>query len=42
MANYYEENTYWLIDTIMGEDEIVYEVYQNDRDEVIYIPVGKY
>lgn len=40
MAFIYEESTYWLIDTIMGEDEIVYEVYMNDRDEVIYIPIS--
>lgn len=30
--------TYYYVDTIY-DDELIYDVYQNDRDETIYEPV---
>ena len=29
---------YYLVDVI-ASDDIIYEVYQNDRDEVVYLPI---
>ena len=31
--------TYWHVDTIY-DDDLIYDVYENDRDEVIYEVVG--
>lgn len=38
MAKNINGETYYLIDVVCDED-FVYEVYQNDRDEVVYIPI---
>lgn len=39
MSKQINGQTYWWVDTIC-EDEILYDVYQNDRDEVVYLPFG--
>lgn len=31
--------TYYYVDTIY-DDDLIYDIYQNDRDEVIYEVVG--
>lgn len=31
--------TWYLVDTIF-DDDLIYDVYENDRDEVIYEVVG--
>jgi len=38
MAVQFNGDTYYLVDVI-EVDEVIYEVYQNDRDEVIYKPI---
>lgn len=31
--------TYYYVDTIY-DDDLIYDIYQNDRDEVIYEVIG--
>ena len=38
MSKQINGETWWYVDTICDED-MVYDVYQNDRDETIYEPV---
>lgn len=39
MAKVINGETYWYVDTTYDED-LIYDIYQNDRDEVIYEIVG--
>lgn len=39
MAKQINGETYWYVDTVCDED-LIYDIYQNDRDEVIYEVVG--
>lgn len=39
MAKVINGETYWYVDTTYDED-LIYDIYQNDRDEVIYEVVG--
>lgn len=39
MAKVINGETYWYVDTTYDED-LIYDIYQNDRDEVIYVVVG--
>lgn len=39
MAKVINGETWFYVDTIY-DDDLIYDVYQNDRDEVIYEVVG--
>ena len=39
MAKVINGETYWYVDTTYDKD-LIYDIYQNDRDEVIYVVVG--
>lgn len=39
MAKVIHGETYWYVDTIY-DDDLIYDIYQNDRDEVVYIAIG--
>ena len=39
MAKVINGETYWYVDTTY-DDDLIYDIYQNDRDEIIYEIVG--
>ena len=39
MAKQINGETYYYVDTVYDED-LIYDIYQNDRDEVVYEVVG--
>ena len=38
MAKLINGETYYYVDTIC-DDDLIYDVYENDREEVIYVPI---